>query len=237
MLLFPLSLCQVRTPVGTIYLDPKLASQAALPRQMAWSRAVCSKLKRDDPVSIEGPFGGLSFDPKDVHLVICIVGGSGLTVGLSVAQYIDSACMIKENEKSVAMAALLGSETSVAMVWSVNTTEDPIKLASIFSDLSDRTTVAVHRTTNNTLTESGIVLAGAVAWGSTGGHDTGTAAVSVMDGRVNFITYLSQFKNAGDVGIVICGPPSFTLFAIEAAEDFAERSTGNVFMSVESFCT
>jgi ferredoxin-NADP reductase len=218
-------------------MDPKMAHKLTLPRQMGWSRAVCSKLQRNDPVSVDGPFGGLSFDLRDVHVVVCLVGGSGLTVGLSVALYIDSTTMIKENEKSVDNSVANGCKTSVSMVWSVNTTEDPIKLATIFSELSERTTVSVHRTTYNPEAESGIVLAGAVAWGSTGGHDTGSAEVNVMDGRVNFMTYLSQFDNTGDVGIVICGPPSFTLYATEAAEAFSERSRGNVFLSVESFCS
>jgi NAD(P)H-flavin reductase len=226
---------QVGATVATIYLDPKMKNVTSLPRQMAWSRAVCNRLQGEEPVSVEGPFGGLSFDPKDVNLVICLVGGSGLTVAMSVALYIDSTTSVKENEKSVDNTGEREMETNVAMVWSVNTTDDPIKLSSIFSDLSDRTTVAVHRTTNNAVTESGIVLAGAVAWGSTGGFDTGRAAVNVFDGRVNFVEYLAQYDHAGDVGIVICGPTSFTEYAITAAEDFAERSQNNVFLSIESF--
>jgi hypothetical protein len=78
------------------------------------------------------------------------------------------------------------------------------------------------------MTESGFILAGAVAWGyRTGGFDTGRAAVNVVDGRVNFIDYLAQFDHAGGVGIVICGPQSFTEYAITAAEDFIERSQNN----------
>jgi NAD(P)H-flavin reductase len=207
----------------------------SLPRQMAWSRAICNKLEGEEPVSVEGPFGGLSFDQKDVNLVVCLVGGSGVSVAMSVAHYIDSSTTVKENDKGVAKTCERDVETSVAIMWSVNTTEDPIKLASIFSDLSDRSTVSVHRTTNNAMTESGIVLAGAVAWGSTGGFDTGRAAVNVFDGRVNFIDYLAQFDHAGDVGIIICGPQSFTEYAITAAEDFIERSQNNVYLSVESF--
>lgn len=223
--------------MGSIYLDPKLANETALPRQMAWSRAICRKVQKEDPVSVEGPFGGLSFDPRDVHLVICLVGGSGLTVGLSVALYIDANKMVKENEKSVDVSEgeETGFDTTVAMMWSVNTTEDPVKLSSIFSDLSDRSTVSVHRTTNNIESESGIVMSGGWGPSSIGGYDTGTAKVSVVDGRVNFIDYLAQFDNVGDVGIVICGPPSFTLYAVTAVEDYAERSEGNVYMSVESF--
>ena len=184
---------------------------------------------------MEGPFGGLSFDPKEVDLVICLVGGSGLTVAMSVALYIDSTTTVKENEKNVDTTGDRDRETSVAMAWSVNTTDDPIKLSSIFSDLSSRTTVSVHRTTNNAATESGTVLAAAVAWGSTGGFDTDRAAVNVFDGRMNFAQYLAQYDLAGDVGIVICGPTSFTEYAVTATEDFAERSQNNVFMSIESF--
>lgn len=225
----------MNSTVASIYLDPKMKNVTSLPRQMAWSRAVCNRLQGEEPVAVEGPFGGLSFDPKEVDLVICLVGGSGLTVAMSVALYIDSTTTVKENEKNVDTTGDRDRDTSVAMAWSVNTTDDPIKLSSIFSDLSSRTTVSVHRTTNNAATESGIVLAAAVAWGSTGGFDMDRAAVNVFDGRMNFAQYLAQYDLAGDVGIVICGPTSFTEYAVTAAEDFAERSQNNVFMSIESF--
>lgn len=216
-------------------MDPKMANVSSIPKQLAWSRAVCSKLQRENPISVEGPFGGISFDPRDVQTVICLVGGSGLTVGLSVSQYVDSADTVKENHKSVDMGAERIA-TTVAMLWSVNTTEDPIKLSSVFSDLSERTTVSVHRTTNNTEVECGIVLAAARGVDTTRGRETGTAVVTVVDGRVNFIDYLSQYSNAGDVGIVICGPPSFTTYALIASESFAQQRKDKVLLSVESFC-
>ena len=226
--------------MGTIYLNPKMASAATSPKQMAWSRAICSKLQRDDPVSIDGPFGGLSFDPRDVSLVVCLVAGSGLPVGLSVAQYIDSTAVVKEN-KSSADAGAQSCDTRVAVIWCVNSVEDPMTLSSIFADLSERTTVTVHRTTSDTADDTDIQFGTeSFAIGSAtsiGECDTGSAAVKILNERANFIDCLAQYDNAGDIGIVICGPPSFTAYAVTAAEDFTAHSKGrrNVLLSIESY--
>lgn len=226
--------------MGTIYLDPKMASAAASPKQMAWSRAICSKVQRDDPVSVDGPFGGLSFDPRDVSLVVCLVAGSGLPVALSVAQYIDSTAVVKENKSSVDLSEGQSCDTRVALIWCVNSAEDPMALTSIFVDLSERTTVTIHRNkdaTNDTDIQFGTTSADACSVTSVGECDTGSAAVKILNERLNFIDCLAQYDSAGDVGIVICGPPSFTAYAVTAAEDFTAHSKGrrNVLLSVESY--
>ena len=236
---------QVGSIVGTVYLDPKIASAATSPRQMVWSRAISSKVQRGDTVSVDGPFGGLSFDPRDVTLMVCLVAGSELPVGLSVAQYIDSTAVVKENKSGVDLSGAQSCDTRGALIWCVNSAEDPMALTSIFSDLSERTTVTVHRTrdvADDTDIQFGVVSGDAVSGDaysvtSIGERDTGSAAVKVLNGKVNFIDCLAQYDSAGDVGIVICGPPSFTAYAVTTAEDFTAHSKGrrNVFLSIESY--
>lgn len=206
----PFTICGPRTSgFTTILLNPAITAGSGKSRQNDWSSAMCRKVTVGTPISIDGAFGtGLSFEPNDMDVVVCLVGGSGISLGLSVAQCVTS------------------KATRVIILWSVRS-DDHTQFLSCLHDLPDNTAVVVYYTSSN--------LALVDDTEASYGEKANKIRPGKMIGRIPFLDELKAIDigQGRNMGVVICGPPGFTTAANDACCEFSS-STDNSKVSISS---
>lgn len=209
----PFTICGPRTKgYTTILLNPLTTSGGGKSRQNDWSSAMCRKVVVGTPISIDGAFGaGLTFEPNDMDVVVCFMGGSGISLGLSVAQCVTS------------------KTTRVILLWSVRS-DDETQFLSCLHDLPLNTSVVVYHTSDNLA-----IVDDTEAFHA---EKAKTMQPGKMMGRIPFMNELkaNDVGHGGHMGIIICGPPGFTTAANRASCEFSSTtSAASISISTESF--
>ena len=149
-----------------------------------------------------------------------------------------------------------GVEKDHGSSYGINSGIDALKM---FEDLSGNTSVTIHRTgntntcnfsENNGMSGEGKTIGkgmsgsyasleaveeGITVASTTDKIPSSTPSICVRAGRIQFRNALQQLETNGTVGVILCGPSSFTADAKAAADDYAAGRKERVFVSVESF--
>ena len=218
----PFTICGPRCKGSTtILISPAVFASGGM-RENDWSALVCRKACVGMPISIDGAFGaGLNFEPNDMDIAVCFVGGSGISIGLNVANYVSSA------------------STRVIIFWSVRC-ENNNRTLSCLCDLSPNTAVMVYYTPlpSSKKDDEEENIEEVTSCEVSSAFKTGTPEVVMTSGRILFRDELRAIElvKGGRLGICICGCASFAQEAYQASCDFAASTpSAEVIISMESF--
>ena len=214
----PFTICGTRCKgSSTILISPVVQGPRGM-RLNDWSDLVCRKACVGMPISIDGAFGaGLSFEPNDMDVVICFVGGSGISLGLNVANCVNS------------------KSTHVILFWSVRCA-DHNKTLSCLSDLPSKATIVIYNTHLSSTQKS--EDKDDKELGHCGVSPAGKSEVVTMFRRISFRDRLSAIEHSkgGKLGIAICGGAKFSEEAYKASCEYAALNpSAEVSISIESF--
>ncbi|KAJ3048877.1 ferric/cupric-chelate reductase [Rhizophlyctis rosea] len=81
-------------------------------------------------IAIDGPLGGLTFDPQDVDTLLCFAAGTGITPALGILR------------KAIAARVMKGREVKVCLFWSVR--DEGAEGCSILQEILAESQGAVH---------------------------------------------------------------------------------------------
>ena len=216
----PFTICGPRCRgSSTILISPAVLTAGGM-RENDWSALVCRKAWVGMPISIDGAFGaGLNFEPNDMDVVVCFVGGSGISLGLNVANCVSSA------------------STRVILFWSVRSS-NPNETLSCFSGLSSNTTVVIYDTSlSSSLKDEEKDVEDGICDDS-GNFKKGLSEVVTKFGRISFHDELRAVSlgKGGKLGVAICGRALYSEEAYKASCDYAASTpSAEVSISTESF--
>ena len=152
-----------------------------------------------------------------MDVVVCFVGGSGISLGLNVANCVTS------------------KSTNVILFWSVRC-DDHNKTLSCLSDLPPKVTVVIYNTDLPSSQKS--EEKDDKELGYCGVSPAGDSEVVKMFQRISFRDRLStiELDKGGKLGIAICGGAAFSEKAYkESCEYVALNPSVEVSISIESF--